>query len=88
MILYTTVSPGCNFVGGGCFCGSPLSQANFRLVATISYRVFIDSKEMMLRSVPIYLIFGSSRVLSGKTGSLPNIRKKGDSFGCSLGMKL
>ena len=39
-------------------------------------------------SFPMYLTFGSNRVLRGKTGSLPNIRKKGDSLECSLGMKL
>ena len=83
-----TVSPGCNFVGGGCSGGSPFSHANLKLVATISYRFFIVSWESMLISLPMYLIFGSNRVLSGNIGSLPNIRKKGDYFECSLGMKL
>ena len=37
---------------------------------------------------PKYLILGPNNVFKGKTGSLPNIRKKGDSFECSLGIKL
>ena len=36
----------------------------------------------------MYLILGSNKVLRGKTGSLPNKGKKGDSFECSFGMKL
>ena len=39
-------------------------------------------------SFPKYLILGPSNVFRGKTGSLPNIRKNGDSFECLLGMKL
>ena len=39
-------------------------------------------------SFPKYLILGPSNVFKGKTGSLPNKRKKGDSFECSLGIKL
>ena len=35
-----------------------------------------------------YLILGPSNVFKGKTGSLPNIRKKGDSLECSLGIML
>ena len=46
------------------------------------------SKEKMLISFIKYLILGPSNVFKGKTGSLPNIRKNGDSFECSLGMKL
>ena len=83
-----TVSPGCNLVGGGFSWGSPFFQANLRFVAAISYKFFIVSKEIILISLPMYLTFGYNRVLRGKTGSLPNIRKKGDSFECSLGMDL
>ena len=39
-------------------------------------------------SFPKYLILGPSNVFRGKAGSLPNIRKNGDSFECSLGIKL
>ena len=46
------------------------------------------SKEKTLISFPKYLILGPNDVFRGKMGSLPNIRKKGDSFECSFGMKL
>ena len=46
------------------------------------------SSERIFILFPRYLILGPNRVFKGKTGSLPNIRKKGDSFECSLGMKL
>ena len=46
------------------------------------------SKERIFISFPKYLILGPSNVFKGKTGSLPNIRKNGDSFECSLGIKL
>ena len=68
--------------------GSPLSHANLRFVAAISNIFFITSKERTLISLPKYLTLGSSKVLRGKMGSLPNMRKKGESFECSFGMKL
>ena len=46
------------------------------------------SKERIFISFPKYLILGPSNVFKGKMGSLPNMRKKGDSFECSFGMKL
>ena len=82
------MSPGCSLVDNGCSWGSPFSHAILRFVAAISYIFFIASRERMLISLPMYLILGSNKVLRGKTGSLPNIRKKGDSFECSFGMKL
>ena len=42
----------------------------------------------MFISFPKYLILDPSNIFGGKTGSLPNIRKNGDSFECSLGIKL
>ena len=49
---------------------------------------FMASKERTFISFPKYLILGPSNVFKGKIGSLPNMRKKGDSFECSFGMKL
>ena len=49
---------------------------------------FMASKERIFISFPKYLILGPSNVFRGKTGSLPNIRKNGDSFEYSLGIKL
>ena len=46
------------------------------------------SKERIFISFPKYLILGPSNVFKGKMGSLPNMRKKGDSFECSFGMEL
>ena len=46
------------------------------------------SRERTFRSFPKYFILGPSSVLRGYTGSLQNIRKNGDSFECSFGMKL
>ena len=83
-----TLSPGCNLVGKGLFSGSPFSQAILRFVAAISNMFFIASKERIFISFPKYLIMDPSNIFRGKTGSLPNIRKNGDSFECSLGIKL
>ena len=88
MIWTNTVSPGCNLLGNGLSLGSPLSHVNLRFVAAISNIFFIASKERTLTSFPKDLMLGSSNVFRGNTGSLPNMRKKGDSFGCSFGMKL
>ena len=79
---------GCNIVGKGLSLWSPHSRAILRLVAAISNIFFMASKERIFISFPNYPILGPSNVFNGKTGSLPNIRKKGDSFECSLGMKL
>ena len=68
--------------------GSPLSHAILRLVAAISNIFFMASKERIFISFHKYLILGPSNVLKGKTVSLLNIRKKGDYFECSFGMKL
>ena len=46
----------------------------------------IQGKDVKVINQISYL--GSNKVLRGKTGSLPNMRKKGDSFECSFGMKL
>ena len=72
----------------GLFSGSPFSLAILRFVAAISNMFFMTSRERIFRSFPKYLILGPNYVLRGKTGSLPNIRKNGDSFECSFGMKL
>ena len=39
------------------------------------------SREKPIRSFPKYLILGPSNVLRGNTGSLPNIKKNGESSG-------
>ena len=88
MIWTNTVSPGYNLLGNGLSLGSPLSHANLRFVVAILNIFFIASKERTLTSFPKYLIFSSSNVFRGKIRSLPNMRKKGDSFECSFGIKL
>ena len=82
------VPPGCNLLGKGSSLGSLLSHAILRLVAAISNVFFMASKERTFMLFPKYLILGPSNVFKGKMGSLPNMRKKGDSFECSFGMKL
>ena len=82
------MSPGCSLLGKGLSLGSPLSHAILRFVAAISNIFFMASKERIFISFPKYLILGPSNVLKGKMGSLPNMRKKGDSFECSFGMEL
>ena len=83
-----TVSPGYNLVGKKLFLGSPFSLAILRFVAAISNMFFMASKERTFISFPKYLIWGPNNVFRGKTGSLLHIWKNGDSFECSLGIKL
>ena len=75
-------------MGKGLSLGPPFSHANLRFVAATSNTFFMASKERIFISFPKYLILGPSSIFKGKTGSLQNIRKKGDSFESSFDMKL
>ena len=83
-----TVSPGCNFVGKELFSGLPFSLAILRFVAAIFKHVFYGFQGENIYVISQISHLGLSNVFRGKTGSLPNIRKNGDSFECSLGIKL